>query len=89
MLTNLRVVVIVVFVNAPNWLMVVKMKFWPTAPQKQKRKMSHAASGCVIQNCTAEYPPPPGTRNMKAVIYKVPHKFIPIIKCHAFTFGYL
>lgn len=35
MLTNLRVVVMVVLVKEPNRLMVKNIKFWPTAPQRQ------------------------------------------------------
>lgn len=35
MLTNLRVVVMVVLARDPNRLMVRKMKFWPIAPQRQ------------------------------------------------------
>lgn len=64
MLTNLRVVVMVVLVREPNWLMVRKMKFCPTAPHRQKRKMSHAASGCCLQNWTASNPLPCGHPNM-------------------------
>ncbi|KAJ6403449.1 hypothetical protein OIU84_015368 [Salix udensis] len=53
MLTNLRVVVMVVLARDPNRLMVKKMKFWPTAPHRQYSKMSHAASGCCLQNSIA------------------------------------
>ncbi len=68
MLTNLRVVVMVVLAREPNLLMVRKMKFWPTAPQRQQRKMSHAASGCCLQNWMASNPLPCGRPNMQIML---------------------
>jgi hypothetical protein len=53
MLINLRVVVTVVFVKAPKWLMVRKMKFWPTAPHMQNQKMSQLTSGLETQKLKA------------------------------------
>ena len=64
MLTNFLVVVMVVLARDPNLLIVKKMKFCPTAPHRQYMRMSHAASGCCLQNCTASNPLPRGNPNM-------------------------
>ncbi len=45
MLKNLRVVVTRVLTSEPKRLMVAKMNSWPTAPHRQKSRMSHPACG--------------------------------------------
>jgi hypothetical protein len=96
MLMNLRVVVIVVLVREPNRLMVKKMKFCPTAPHRQNRKMSQATSGFSWQNLNASKPfaygqllNSNGATNIITALYMVPQRFMPSIISHGFVFGYL
>ena len=96
MLMNLRVVVIVVLVREPNRLMVRKMKFCPTAPHRQNKKMSQATSGFSWQNLTASKPlaygqllNSNGATNIITALYMVPQRFMPSIMSHGLVFGYL
>lgn len=96
MLMNLRVVVIVVLVREPNRLMVKKMKFCPTAPHRQNRKISQATSGFSWQNLTASKPfaygqllNSNGATNIIIALYMVPQRFMPSIISQGLVFGYL
>jgi len=76
--------------------MVRKMKFCPTAPHRQNKKMSQATSGFSWQNLTASKPlaygqllNSNGATNIITALYMVPQRFMPSIISHGLVFGYL